>query len=96
MSKKVIIESNVSPDSIDALMSFLDANLANVRGFSGCLHVTVYFDQKNHKMIFDEEWQSIEHHQNYIRSITDSGVLEERGAFLESPPDINYFDRIEL
>lgn len=96
MSKKVIIESDINSDSIDALMAFLEANLPNVRSFPGCLHVTIYFDQNNQTMIFDEEWLSIEHHQRYIRSISDSGVLKELVAFLKSPPEINYFDRVEL
>lgn len=96
MSKKVIIESKVKSENIDPLMSFLKKNLPNVRGYSGCQNVTIYFDSNNKQMIFDEEWLSVEHHQKYISTISESGILSELATFLEAPPDIKYFDRIEL
>lgn len=96
MNKKVIIESKIKSGSIDSLMSFLKENLPNVRDFSGCQNVTIYFDPNNQQMIFDEEWVSVEHHQKYISAISASGVLSELATFLEAPPDIKYFDRIEL
>ena len=96
MSKKVLIESTVKAGSIDMLMTFLKANLPNVREFSGCLQVTIYFDSETQRMIFDEEWLTIEHHHQYINAITQNGVLNELTHFLESPPSINYFERIEM
>ncbi|MET0004564.1 MAG: hypothetical protein ABW087_13175 [Candidatus Thiodiazotropha sp.] len=47
-------------------------------------------------MIFDEEWMSVEDHQKYINTIADSGVMGELISFLESPPEIKYFDRIDV
>jgi quinol monooxygenase YgiN len=96
MGIKVVIESTVKKDVLEALLPFLENNLPKVRGFIGCLNVMVFLDHQSRKMIFDEEWLSIDAHQKYIHTITGNGVLEELVSFLESPPDITYLDRIEI
>ncbi len=96
MSKKVVIESIVKEGVQDKLLPFLAANLPNTRGFEGCLNVTVFLDQASRKMIFDEEWLSANDHQKYIDTIAGTGVMAELITFLEAPPEIKYFDRIEI
>ena len=96
MSKKVIIESTVKEGALDRLLPFLTANLTNTRGFAGCLNVTVFLDKKSGKMIFDEEWLSRESHEKYINAIAENGVMSELASFLKSPPEIKYFDRMEM
>jgi quinol monooxygenase YgiN len=96
MSKKVIIESTVRNGMDEDLMSFLTENLPAVRGFKGCRNVTVFFDSESRKMIFDEEWGSIEDHQRYIASIAENGVMNQLVTFLESPPEIKYLDRLDI
>ncbi len=96
MSKKVVVESMVKEGVEDKLLPFLAANLPHTRGFEGCLNVTVFIDRASRKMIFDEEWLSVDDHQKYIDTIAGNGVMGELVAFLESPPEIKYFDRIEI
>jgi quinol monooxygenase YgiN len=96
MSKKVIIESTIKVGVLDRLQHFLETNLPNVRGFTGCLKVTVFFDKETRKMIFDEEWLSVECHQDYISAIAGNGVMDELVSFLESPPEIKYLDRMDM
>jgi quinol monooxygenase YgiN len=96
MRKKVIIESTVKGGVLDKVLPFLEANLPNVRGFAGCLGVTVLIDKESGKMIFDEEWMSVDDHQKYISTIAGNGVMDELVSFLESPPEIKYLDRIDI
>jgi quinol monooxygenase YgiN len=96
MRKRVIIESTIKEGVRDKLLPFLKANLPNVRGFAGCLNVTVYLDEKLRKMIFSEDWLSVEDHKRYISAISENGVLGELVAFLESAPEIKYLDRLDL
>lgn len=96
MRKKVIIESTIKEGVFDRLQLFLESNLANVRGFMGCLKVTVFFSKETRKMIFDEEWLSVESHQDYISVIAENGVMDELVSFLESPPEIKYLDRMDI
>jgi quinol monooxygenase YgiN len=96
MSKKVIIESTIKEGVLDSLQVFLKTNLPSVRGFKGCLNVTVFLGKESRKMIFDEEWLSVEDHQGYIDAIAGNGVMGELVSFLESPPEIKYLDRMEM
>jgi len=96
MRKKVIIESTLKPSQQEKVLPFLEKNLPNVRGFKGCLKVTVFLDSESKKMIFDEDWLSVEHHQQYIKAISENGVMGQLASFLEAPPEIKYFDQIDI
>ncbi len=96
MGKKVIVESTMKQGVLDRVLQFLEANLPNTRSFSGCMNVTVFIDQKSGKMIFDEEWISVDDHKEYINAIAGNGVMDELVSFLESPPEIKYLDRIDI
>ncbi|MCG7872900.1 MAG: antibiotic biosynthesis monooxygenase [Candidatus Thiodiazotropha lotti] len=96
MKKRVIIKSKVKEGVVDRLMPFLEHNLSNVRGFSGCLKVGVLFDSESGSMIFDEEWLSLERHRSYLDSIANNGVMDELISYLESPPEVNYYDLLDL
>jgi quinol monooxygenase YgiN len=96
MRKKVIIESTVKDGVIDRLLPFLATNLPNVRGFPGCLKVTVLINKESGTMIFDEEWLSVDDHKKYINTISGNGVMDQLVSFLESPPDIYYLDRVDI
>ncbi len=96
MRKKVIIESTLKPSQQEKVLPFLEKNLPNVRGFKGCLQVTVFLDSESRKMIFDEDWLSVEHHQQYIKAISENGVMGQLASFLEAPPEIKYFDQIDI
>jgi quinol monooxygenase YgiN len=96
MSIRVFIESGIKKSELDKLLPFLEANLPNVRGFPGCLNVTVLLNKESGKLVFDEEWLTTAHHQEYIKFITNNGVMDELGSFLESPPEIKYLDRLSI
>jgi quinol monooxygenase YgiN len=96
MIKKVIIESTIKAGVLKRLLSFLEDNLPNVRGFKGCLSVTVFLDKESGKMIFDEAWLSVDDHQKYINTIAKNGVMDELVSYLELPPVIKYFDPMEI
>jgi quinol monooxygenase YgiN len=96
MTKKVILEFKVEKEKVKPLMTFLDNNLANVRNFEGCSQVKVYYNPDEDEMIFDELWESVEHHQKYLGFITKNGVMAELASFLASKPEIKYFDIVDL
>jgi len=96
MVKKVSLEFKVKADKVAPLMAFLDKNLANVRNFAGCSQVNVYFNPTTHQMLFDEMWESVEHHQKYLGFITENGVMAELASFLSTEPEIKYFDLVDL
>ncbi|WP_438463215.1 antibiotic biosynthesis monooxygenase [Marinomonas sp. PE14-40] len=96
MSVRVTLNCVLKAKRNELLMSFLAANLPNVRGFDGCLGVAVYFDDENGEMLLEEEWLSVQKHYAYIKHIEENGVLEQLAAFFETPPSIKYFTKARL
>ncbi|WP_160317410.1 hypothetical protein [Pseudoalteromonas sp. R3] len=48
------------------------------------------------QILLDEEWLTVESHQNYLSFIQDNGVLDKLSAFLCVLPVIKYFDKVEI
>ncbi|USE69630.1 antibiotic biosynthesis monooxygenase [Pseudoalteromonas maricaloris] len=96
MSVRVTLNCQVKPEQFQALLPFLEHNLPNVRGFKGNLQVSVLYDEKNDEMLLDEEWLTIESHLAYLNFINNNGVLEKLSSFLSAPPNIKYFNKIEV
>jgi quinol monooxygenase YgiN len=96
MSYRVILESTANTETIDSLFPFLEENLPNVRSFKGCLNVAVLFDKDTNQMVFDEEWKSKEDHQAYIAFIESNGVLADLAGFLQGPPKISYYEKLNI
>lgn len=96
MSVRVSLSCQVKPELFKDLTPFLEENLPNVRGFRGNYQVSVLFDLENYEMLLDEEWKSVEAHQAYLRFIEDNGVLEQLSEFLKAPPQIRYFNKVEI
>ncbi|MBL4880338.1 MAG: antibiotic biosynthesis monooxygenase [Oleispira sp.] len=96
MNVRVTLNCQVKPDQFEMLLPFLEKKLPNVRGFDGCISVTVYFDKGSLEMLLEEEWLSIEHHQTYIKHIESNGVLGELAAFLASAPIIKYLEKTDV
>jgi quinol monooxygenase YgiN len=93
MSVHTTLACQLINPSLEALKVFLEKNLKNVRAFQGCLDVKVFFDTENSEMLLEEKWESIEHHQKYLKFIEANGVLGELASFLKGPPDIKYFEK---
>jgi len=96
MTVRVTLNCELAPKTQTPLNEFLSKNLPNVRTFSGCLNVAVYFEDVKSHMLIEEEWQSIEHHQRYISHIQNNGVLAQLAQFFTSPPNIRYFKKQDL
>ncbi len=94
MSIRVQITSAVKQDKMADLMQFLEENLPNVRSFDGCLSVTVLMNKETGAMVLDEEWISVEKHQEYLRFIEANGILGQLASHFDGPPNIQYLDRI--
>lgn len=96
MKVRVTLNCQVKPDRLEVLLPFLEKNLPNVRGFDGCISVTVYFDKGSLEMLLEEEWLSVEQHKTYIKFIRSNGILAELASFLALSPVIKYFQKSDL
>ncbi|MBQ4836941.1 hypothetical protein [Pseudoalteromonas luteoviolacea] len=95
MSVKVIIECQLRETKSALLDSFLTENVPTVKGFAGCQRVSISFDKSKTTMLIDEDWQSVEHHKNYMQFIDGNGVMQSLTAFMSEPPRILYLKPYE-
>ena len=96
MTVHVLLESKIKTNHAAELIPFIEENLDNVRGFDGCSHVDILFDEAKSEILFNEVWESPAHHQQYIQSISESGVMATLVGHLEEPPTVKYYYHSEL
>lgn len=96
MTITVTLQMKVKEARYEGLEQFLQANLPNVRGFSGALNVSVYYNAEQRDLMLSEEWLSKEHHQSYIQLISENGVMSQLLSFMQDPPAITYYERAML
>ena len=96
MSIRVTLNCTVRVKTKSSLLVFLEDNLPNVRGFKGCLHLDVFFDESGQEMLLEERWLSKKHHLEYIEFIKNNGILNDLSIFLENLPQIKYFIESDL
>ncbi len=96
MSLRVTLNCQVKSGHIELLSSFLIQNLPHVRGFDGCMVVSVYFNDDKSEILLEEEWITVKHHHAYIKQIENNGTLAALASFLAAPPVIKYFKKEEM
>jgi len=96
MAVRVVLNCKVKSNEFNALLPFLEHNLPNVRSFKGNRRVSVLYDKVNNEMQLDEEWQSVAAHQAYLQFIDQNGVLTELANFFSEPPQISYFELLDI
>ena len=96
MSVWVTLKMKVKQGLFDRLSDFLTANLPNVRGVDGTLKVNLFYDPDSQIFLLHEEWASKEHHQAYIKFIQERGVMQDLLAFMESEPEVTYYNRLMM
>lgn len=96
MSTIVVLESETNPAILDSFKPFLEKNLPNVRGFDGCLSVSILHNPETNGFLIYEEWKSEAHHKGYIDAIRPSGVLNQLSSYLTRVPSIKYYTRLPI
>lgn len=96
MSIVVNLQSQAKLESIADLVSFVEENLPAVRGFKGCLQVSICLNKESGDLLFHEKWSSQEAHKNYLLSIQTNGVMALLMGYLSAPPVITYFEALEI
>jgi quinol monooxygenase YgiN len=96
MSTWVTLQMKVADNAFNRLEVFLAEKLPAVRGFDGALSVSLFYNQETRDILILEEWISQEHHQAYINSIIDNGVMGELLGFMEGQPKVTYHVRLVM
>jgi quinol monooxygenase YgiN len=97
MSAIVLVEMQVKPDAINEMKSLLKKILPDTRVYDGCKSVNIYGNlDDSGNLVFYERWDSKKQYDSYLTWRTETGVLAQLGAMLESPPSIRHFEKIDV
>ena len=96
MSCLVIVEflckEGRSPEFIDMCRR----NYPVTRSYDGCNYVFLSVDKENeNSLIMVEEWESREHHQNYVSFRENDGTADFMEPLLADSPKVRYFDKTD-
>lgn len=97
MSTNVILEFQCQSDKIEAFKSALEEALVDTRNYDGCVSVQVTVNQEAPlNLILLEVWESREHNEKYLAWRTDTGMFEALSDMLSTPPNIRYFENLDI
>jgi quinol monooxygenase YgiN len=96
MTVLVTLEAEVKSEHVAELPALLEAVLPSTRAFEGCGTVKCYLSQDKRKLLLVEDWDSKEAQQKYLawRLTTDHG--KQLVAMFVAPPEIRYYDPLNL
>lgn len=98
-SKKMVtlqITAKLKPDSLKGLEEFFEKNLPNSRSAKGCRNIVILYDEKKENLLVLEEWLSKEDHQNYVKMISENGVMNTLLTFFDGEPSVQYYLKTQL
>lgn len=80
------------PEASDDFYNSLVAVLPETRKYEGCISVTPHRDLDDAaKVLLIEEWETREHHANYLKWRTETGFLDTIGPMLAGAPVISAY-----
>ena len=97
MSVVVLLEMQVKPGAVNEVKAFLKENLPDTRAYAGCQGLDIYGNlEDSGNLVFYERWDSREHYQKYLAWRTETGAVEKLSAKLTGPPNIRYYERVDV
>ncbi len=96
MAITVFLFAKAKKGKDDALKSLITQCLPETRKYSGCISIDIYENDKQGGLVFYEKWETKADYHAYLNWRTEQGVMDEIGALLISPPDIQYYNHIDI
>jgi quinol monooxygenase YgiN len=97
MSVVVLLEMQVKPEAVNEVKALLKQLLPDTRAYAGCQGIDIYGNLDDAgNLVFYERWDSRDHYQKYLAWRTETGVVDQLTAKLTGPPNIRYFERVDV
>ncbi len=97
MATLVLVELKAKPELRNKLMSVLETLLPETRDYDGCIKLDCHVNQSDDcDVVLIELWESAAHHKKYVAWRTEAGGMEKIAATLAGPPNIRYFDGVDV
>jgi quinol monooxygenase YgiN len=97
MSVVVLLEIQVKPEAVNEVKALLKQILPDTRAYAGCQGIDIYGNlDDTGNLVFYERWESRPHYQKYLAWRTETGAVEKLSAKLTGPPNIRYYERVDV
>ncbi|MCG8427705.1 MAG: antibiotic biosynthesis monooxygenase [Chromatiales bacterium] len=97
MTATVLLSGVAQPDKIDELKALLERCLVETRAYPGFISINIYEDiESPGSFVFYEKWETIKAYEAYLTWRTSQGIMEKIGNLLTSPPDIRYYNLLDI
>jgi quinol monooxygenase YgiN len=97
MQATVILRVKTKPDNINEFKEFIAKCLPETRLCKGCINIDIYEEcSQNGYFVFYENWDSFASYEAYLSYRTEQGVMDKLSAFLSAPPEIVYYNRVDI
>lgn len=97
MSIAVTFDLNIIPERLPEFLELISETAAGTRSYDGCVLFDIWIDQDTPgKILFYEIWESRAQQEKYLAWRTETGVMEQFGAFQAAPPVTSYFDKSNI
>ncbi|MBL1277547.1 MAG: antibiotic biosynthesis monooxygenase [Ectothiorhodospiraceae bacterium] len=91
----VIVNFNVKSDKAAEFVSILNNVKSELPKVEGCLGVKIFRNTSlMNKFTLVETWESKQHHQNHLSTLTEDGTWEFISSHLSIDPESSYFEAI--
>ena len=93
MSVIVTLEAEVKEGCREDLVTMLREFLPETLLYKGFIDISINFQRESNRVLFFEEWESVEVYEAYLAWRGETGVMDRLGSVFVSAPTIRYFDR---
>ncbi|MBT4443535.1 MAG: hypothetical protein HOH02_00970 [Oceanospirillaceae bacterium] len=91
MTCKVIAEWNIKKGLAETFVGAITNGLPNTRKLDGCLKIDFSISEEDpHHCFMTQEWETSQHHKNYVQGLKDSGAWEKLLSLLDNEPTFTY------
>ena len=97
LALKVTMGLKIEWTRLDEFKQILQEVLPDTRVFPGCISVEVleHHDAPGGITLM-EEWESLEDQVEYINWLTETGMMQTLGSFIEAEPEIIYYEKLDI
>ncbi|PKH52468.1 antibiotic biosynthesis monooxygenase [Tenacibaculum sp. Bg11-29] len=92
----IILEVKVKEEKINELQNLLSEYLPETRKYKGFIDIKIHKNLADNTFVFYEEWETTQDYEAYLKWRTDTGVMDALGNTFSSPPNIRYWNTLNL
>jgi len=97
MSCIVLLEIQVTPESVSEMKELLKRMLPDTRSFAGCITLDLYGNlEDSGNLVFHERWDSRAHYERYLAWRGQTGDAAQLESMLAAPAKLRFFEQLDI